>query len=456
MQAAPLNVLDELYLHLDRKQEPWSVHLELEVEGRIDCKRLNAAVCKAVLAHPIARARLANARATDVRYRWEIADALTSIDLEEIECAREADLTRARERLLSRTPDLDTAGPFSLLLAHRPQGDVLVMNLHHAAGDGLSALRLMGSIARAYAGKKDRLPTVDALEVRDINAIAGSGSLKQRITRGRAAVEYLTRGVSTPARIAPQGPSDAPGYGFELLSFEPEELEHILELRSGGATVNDVLLGALAISVRRWNEQHGSDGGSVYLMMPINLRPPEWRFEVVGNFASYVSVHIGSDEQKTLPAAIKAATASTRRIKEDGISGLIIDLFALPSALPTGIKQRMQGLIPLTGNVIVDTVALSNLGRLPPAPDFADGGAVKAVWFSPPGRMPLGASLGAATLDDRLFLTLRYRHALFDARAASDFLATLRTVLTASPRRPAASPAARPRRSQPSRAGRPR
>jgi NRPS condensation-like uncharacterized protein len=452
MQTAPLNVLDELYLHLDREQEPWSVHLEVQVQGRIDGERLKDAVRKAALAHPIARARLAGARATDVRYRWEIADQLTSIDLQEIDCPRPADLVAARERLLSRTPDLDRAGPFALLLAHARQGDTLVMNLHHAAGDGLAALRLMGSIARAYAGEKEPVPTVDALDVRDISAIAGSGSLKERITRGRAAVDYLTRGLSTPTRIAPQGGADAPGYGFELLSFGPEQLERILKLRRDGATVNDVLLGALAIAVRRWNDRHDSHGGSVYLMMPINLRPPEWRFEVVGNFASYVSVHIGADEQKTLPAAIKAATASTRRIKDDGISGLIVDLFALPSALPTGIKQRMQGLIPLTGNVIVDTVALSNLGRIPPAPDFGDAGAVRAVWFSPPGRMPLGASLGAATLDGSLFLTLRYRHALFDQAAARDFLATLRRTLTPARRRPAAPP----RRSRPSRAGRPR
>ena len=208
--------------------------------------------------------------------------------------------------------------------------------------------------------------------------------------------------------------------------------------------------------MRRWNEQHEGHGGAVYLMMPVNLRPAEWRFEVVGNYASYVSVRIGSDQQKTLQAAIRAATASTRRIKDDGVSGLVLDLFTLPSALPTGIKQRLQGLIPLTGNVIVDTVALSNLGRLPPTPGFGDAGGVQAVWFSPPARMPCGASLGAATLDGSLFLTLRYRHALFDQAAASDFLATLRRALTPPRRRPAARPAAPRRRSQPSRAGRPR
>ncbi len=425
MQTAPLTVLDELYLHLDGEQEPFSVHMEIRVEGRIDAERLRAAVRKAALRHPIARARLADTRATDVRYRWEIVDELASVDLEEIECDIPADLTNARERLLSRIPDLDRPGPFSLLLAHDRRGDVLVMNLHHGAGDGLSAVRLMASIARAYSGEEDPVPDLDALHVRDVS----TGSFRERITRGRTALEYLPRWVASPARIAPQGHSDRPGYGFELLSFQPEEVEQLLALRTGGATVNDVLLAGLAVAVHRWNEQHGASSGPVYLMMPVNLRPPEWRFDVLGNFAAYVSVHLASDDQKTLAAAIQATAANTRRIKDNGIAKYVIDFLSLPSALPTGLKRRMQMLIPLTGNAVVDTAVLSNLGRLPPAPHLGDAGAVQEVWFSPPGRMPLGASLGVATLDGRLFLTLRYRHALFDANAAADFLATFRRVL---------------------------
>ena len=73
LKTAPLNVLDELYLKLDRKDEPWSVHLEIRVEGRIGAARLKDAVRRAALVHPMARARLAQARATDVRYRWEPA-----------------------------------------------------------------------------------------------------------------------------------------------------------------------------------------------------------------------------------------------------------------------------------------------------------------------------------------------------------------------------------------------
>jgi hypothetical protein len=106
-----------------------------------------------------------------------------------------------------------------------------------------------------------------------------------------------------------------------------------------------------------------------------------------------------------------------------------VDLYSGPGRLPTGVKRRMQDLIPLSGNVVVDTTVLSNLGRTADAPRFADAGAPREMWFSPPGRMPLGASFGVATLGGRLFTTLRYRHAQFDDAAATQFLETLKGVL---------------------------
>jgi NRPS condensation-like uncharacterized protein len=431
LQTTRLNVLDELYLHLDREDEPWTVHLEIRVERRVDASRLRTAVREAAARHPIARARLASTRLTDVRYQWEIAEELdeAAVELDEIECSGAGDLAAARERLLSRTPPLDTHGPFSLLLAHDPAGDVIALNLHHAAGDGLAALRLMGSIARAYAGEDDPVPPVDPLEVRDVGALAAAGSVKERVARGRAALDYLARGVRSPARLARDANGDRAGYGFAQIALEPDEVERIVGRRSGGATVNDVLLGGLAVAVRRWNEQHQELTGAVYLMMPINLRPREWQYEVVGNFASYVSVRLSGGDHTTLDRAVAAAADSTRRIKEGGIAGLIVELFGAPTLLPTGLKRRMQDLIPLTGNVVVDTAVLSNLGRVESVPHLGEAGAVREVWFSPPGRMPLGASLGVVTLDGRLFMTLRYRHSLFHAGAAAKFLATLKRAL---------------------------
>jgi NRPS condensation-like uncharacterized protein len=431
--TTPLNVLDELYLHLDREDEPWTVHVEIRVDGPIELTRLEAAVREAAGRHPLARAQLAPSRGIDLHYAWLIADQLGDIDLREVSCRDSGELDRAREALLDQAPSLQRPGPFSVLLAHTADGDVIVLNLHHAAGDGLAALRLLGSFARAYAGEDDPLPPVDPLQVRDVAALAAPGSVTERLERARAGLEYLARGVAAPTRIAPVGADNRPGYGFAFTAFEPPEVERLVALRHDGATLNDVLLGGLATTVNLWNMQHGASGGTIYLMMPINLRPAAWRQEIIGNFASYVSVQVDSGYDTTLDAAIQAAASSTQRIKQGGIAGLIIDLFGAPTLLPTGIKRRLQDLLPLTGNVLVDTAVLSNLGRIDSVPHLGDAGMVRELWFSPPGRMPLGASFGAATLDGRLLITLRYRHPLLDAAAADQFLTTFKETLVPPP-----------------------
>jgi NRPS condensation-like uncharacterized protein len=417
-----LNILDKLYMHLDRPDEPWGVHFEVELDHRVDDARLESAVRDAAALHPIARARLADWRGTDVRYSWEIDDELEHVPLEIRRCEDdEAELARAREQLLGFSPPLESAPPFALTVAHGPETDSIMLNLHHAAGDGMAAVRLMASILRAYHGEEDAGPPVDPLEVRDIGELVGAASLADRLRRGRALVEHVSRFATTPTRIAPHGESpDLPAYGFELLRVPAEA---VLAKRTADATANDVLLGALGVAIRGWNESHGADVDRIALMMPVNLRPKEWRTEVVGNFASYVTVHLAADEQDDLSHAIKATAERTHRIKQDGVAGLIVDLLQFPTVLPTGLKRRLQDLIPLTGNRTVDTAVLSNLGRLDALP------GVRSVWFSPPGRMPLGASIGTATLGDELFVTLRYRHALFDAPAAADFAARYREVL---------------------------
>jgi NRPS condensation-like uncharacterized protein len=432
MASTALNVLDQLYLHLDREDEPWSVHLEVSVEGDIDEKRLRDAVRAGMRAHPIARAQLRRPLPTDVRYHWEIVDEVDEVPLEVVNCEDDAAFEGAREVLMGHSPSLESAPPFAVTLAHHPGGDVVMLNLSHAAGDGMSAVRLMGSFLLAYAGEDDPLPGVDPLEVRDIARLVHSRSLRARLARSSTLVEQAGRLAESPARIAPQGASDRPGYGFALLVLDQSELETVRSHRRDGATVNDVLLAGLGVAIRRWNDRHAAAVGPVAVMMPVNLRPAEWRNDVVGNFASYVSVRFAPRDLVDLTAAVTAARARTHEIKRDDAAGLVVDLLELPTAtLPTAVKRRFQDLIKLTGSRLVDTAVLSNLGRLDGVPRLGgSAGEVRRIWFSPPGRMPLGASLGAATYDDELFLCLRYRHALFDTEGAAGFATVLRDVLT--------------------------
>jgi NRPS condensation-like uncharacterized protein len=414
MAGVPLRTLDELYLNLDRADEPWSIQVEARVGGRIDVHRLAGAVRHAARRHPIARARLAPA--TELRYRWEIAPELDDVALTE---TASAELPAARERLFGHTPALDRHGPFELLIAHDQSGDAIALNLHHAAGDGVSALALMRSIARAYGDEPDPEPPVDPL-------VAGD-TLARSETLGPSDLETIVRGPGVPARIARHGGDPkAAGYGFELTRFDAGETERIAARRRAGATLDDVLLGALALAVHRWNERHDAELTSVHILAPINLRPPEWRLDVLGNFAPYVSFPI---QPRDLQQAVAAATDGTRRIRDGAVAGLIVELFAPPPAGPKAIEQRVHNLMTLTGNLLVDTAVLSSLGAIDPAPRFGDAGAVTEVWFSLPARMPLGLSIGAAGVGGRLFVTLRYRHALFDAEAAREFTALYRAIL---------------------------
>ncbi len=104
MVSTELNILDQLYLHLDREDETWSVHLEVAVEGDIDEERLRDAVLAGMRAHPIARARLRQTLPTDVRYYWDIADEVDEAPLEVVDCPDDAALDAARERLMGHSP----------------------------------------------------------------------------------------------------------------------------------------------------------------------------------------------------------------------------------------------------------------------------------------------------------------------------------------------------------------
>ena len=432
LTSVPLSLLDEHFLNLDQEREPWGIHLEVRVGGRLDPGRLADAVRTAALRHPMARARLAPANPTDLAYRWEIVDALDEPPLTVVECCDETRLADTRERLYAFSPPVDVAPPFAVVLAHAPGGDTVMLNLHHAAADGVGAIRLMRSILRAYAGEEDPVPAFDPLAVRDVLALAAARSLEERVTRRRALTQAAVRRMAPITRVTRDGGERRAGYGFELMALSHEETAAVVAKRGERATVNDVLLAALAAAIGAWNGRHDRYAGQIALTMPVNLRPAEWHDEVVGNFASYVTISLGPRDHGDLRRAIDVTADRTRRIKEEGLAGLVVELLVGPSMLPVAAKRRLQDLIPLTGNRTVDTASLSNLLVLDGWPALgADAGGVEAVWVSPPGRSPLGAAVGAATVGGRLHVAIRYPRTQFDREAAGAFAVVYRDVLVA-------------------------
>lgn len=432
MRTTPFNLLDGAFLNLDTREEPWSVQVELRVSGRLDAERLSQAIWAMTETHPMARARLRPVRDIDTTYVWEIPDRIDHLPLEIVEVSDEAGLADARSRLQSMMVPLNNAPPFAISLVHCPGGDYLMLNASHIMADGLSTFRLITSIARHYAGEADPVPSFDPLSVRDLSRLAGARSLPERLKRATSLIEHLWESRKGLTRVKTKGfqrNSAQDGYGFVTLHFNAADSARVMARREKPATVNDMLLAGLMVSIRRWNEREGGETGRQSVMMPVNLRPQDWWYEVATNFSSYVPVALDSHEQTDFVTAMRAVCARTTQLKNEGSAGTLIDLLEIPRWLPAILKKRLRDVVPLFERTSVETAVLSNLGRLASPPSFGSAGMVTEIWFSPPGLMPMGTSVGAASMGDEMFLTLRYRRAQFDADAAREFAALYRETL---------------------------
>ncbi len=419
----PFSAVDEAIHHLDRRAEPWSIQIEVRVAGGLDERRLRLAVAAALTRHPMARARQVVWRAAQHGYDWEIAERCDLDPFRVVECEDDAGLAAARSALQSLQVPLVESPPLRVWLAHHPGGDVVMLNVSHTASDGLGAFRIMRSLARAYAGVPDPVPDLDPLSVRDLRVELAPDSLHQWVQPLETLFEHL-RDASTapPARIAADGGSDRPGYGFHLVRLTRPDTAALVAKQHGAATVNDLLLAAFHIAIAAWNEEHDEPCGRIGLMMPVNMRPRERWHEMVANLSLFVRVSTLSSERVTPAAALQAVVAQTRRIKERGTAAALMGVLGHADALPLWIKRALPALLPLTGDRFVDTAVLSNLGRVDEPLSFgADAGEVIETWFSPPARMPLGVALGAVTMAGQLHLGFRYRYPLFDAGAAARF-----------------------------------
>jgi hypothetical protein len=65
------SAIDEPVYLIDDSSEPWSIRLEVGVEGRDDADRLRAAPGAASTAYPVVRARKAPTRTRQKRLEWE-------------------------------------------------------------------------------------------------------------------------------------------------------------------------------------------------------------------------------------------------------------------------------------------------------------------------------------------------------------------------------------------------
>jgi NRPS condensation-like uncharacterized protein len=421
-QRTPFNAVDEVVHLLDTEAEPWSIQLEVRVAGTLDEDRLRTALAEALDRHPMARARKAPTDSgSEHRFCWEITTKAELDPLRVVDCPDDQTLHAARCQLQSRSVPLAESPPLRLWLARNPDGDVLMVNANHAAMDGFGTLRFMQSVARAYAQEPDPVPDIDPMEARSIEGLAGTDDAPTKLRRLALVAEKARDTVVTPARIAPEGGADQPGYGLHHLRLSAGQTRQLVQKDLPG-TVNDVLLAALHLTIAEWNEEHRAGARRIAVMVPVNMRPSDWQQEMVGNVLLPVRVSTDPSDRSSPMAVLEAVVEQSRRIKEEGTGGALIEVLGRSSSIPLRAKEvSTPALRLLLGNRLACSALLSNLASLDDPPSFGDAGETTEVWFSAPARMPLGLSVGVVTVSGRLHAVFRYRHPLFDAGAAARF-----------------------------------
>ena len=400
------SALDEANYLLDSVAEPWSVHLEVRLSGTVDEDRLRHAVGMALARFPRARARATISPRWRARYEWETTSVPQVDPLEVVVCVDDEALQSARSDLQSSSVPLVTSPPLRIRLARHRDGDAVMLNLHHAAGDGIAALDLLRCIACAYAGRPNPVPAVPPQEV-EIPAPTG------RWAQFRAVVGELCQVGRRAVHLVPTGGNERAGYGLYHLVLDAAQTAALSTHAAAGttATVNDLLLAGLHMALDSWHAEYGGAAGRLSVLMPVNLRPKSNWYEGFGNVTFMVPVATRPEDRSDPTDIVTTIRRRTRRIKDERTPAAMVSLLDVLHYLPLPTKRNIARLV--TGERMMPTAILSNLGRLDEGLHFGPGLRAREVWFSPPTRMPMGLAVGSVTAEGRLHLVFRYRHPLF-------------------------------------------
>lgn len=410
-----LSVIEEMAVCLDTQDEPATMHLEVRFSGHVDAGRMSAAASVAARRHPMARARLGHRRLLFVPPRWAFSVANVGGPIAVMHASNETDLARIRNDFFSRGFDLRRAPLWRLLVVHRPDGDSLLLNMHHAISDGVGMARFLGSILRAYAGEPDPVPTdVDPLEIRYLAKNLGEQFPEQ------PAVEPAP--VDSRSYVAPAPGQSGQGYGFVCLRL-PRDWKHPerkhRDLR--GSRGEYCMHAALHCAMDKWNSDRRQDTGVLVTLIPHNVRDARWKREVVANIVVPLELFTTPAQRTTDADVLETITRQLRAWKQDGAFGASLHpsaflrwvvapiLFSLP-------KRQLLRRLPRSAAVLTCAGPADDVAR-----DTAVTGKVVEVWGSPPTVAPTAFAMCVMSLETDVFITLRYHRSLFDDEAAQQF-----------------------------------
>jgi len=357
----------------------------MEFDRKLDTCALENATLACLRAHPILHSRLVRGNSPAF---WELVEPVPATPFHAEKCPE-------HYHPLVIGP-VDPYGPvqFRVRQLQRPSGDVIVINLAHAAADGFGLCTLASQLLEEYRKPGTLSPDEGGIPERDTLWTKG-------LARAGPPAETGMK-VVNPMWPDPFGTSREPS-SFHMESISPTELDAIrLYARSAGGSVNDVLMASYFLSLIDLTGHRGP----MDLFFPVNLRQHlKDGSRVMSNQATNVNFILehrdGEGMQEILPRII----AETKRLKAEGI-GITEQVVMDRNCDPEGrvIHQMAEEMVALQNEGLAD-IFITNPGPVTlPEVD----GLIDAFICYPGGYMPTTCFL-TSTFRDRMTITMGYQ-----------------------------------------------
>jgi len=355
----------------------------MEFDRQLDVRALGEAALACCSAHPVLHSRLVRG---DGPAYWEMAENVRVPCLNVEECNGDY-----RPRVIG---PVDPYGPlqFRVRLLRRPSGDVVVINLAHAAADAYGLMTLMsqllqeyrepGSIRPAHGG----IPARDTLWTRGLDTMPLPADMR----------------VINPMWPDPFGTSEEPG-SFHKECVSPRKLAAVrAHARALGGSVNDAVLAAYSLALTDLT----GHTAPIEIYFPVNLRQHlNDGSRVMSNQATNVCFVLGRKEGEGMEEVLPRIIEKTKVLKAGGIG--IAEQAAMDRACdPEGrqIHRMVEQMAALQKEGLAD-IFISNPGPIA-LPDVC--GLSDAYICYPGGLMPTTCFV-TSTFQGQMTITMGYQ-----------------------------------------------
>ena len=357
----------------------------MEFDRQLDCRVLGEAAQACCCAHPVLHSRLVRGHGPAF---WEMVKDARVPSLQPEECDGDY-----RPRVIG---PVDPYGPlqFRVRLLRRLPGDIIVINLAHAAADAFGLHTLMSQLLQEYGEPGSIRPAEGGIPARD--------TLWTRdLDRNELPLPPAMR-VINPLWPDPFGTSDKPASFHREWVSAPALAAVRAHARALGGSINDAVMAAYYLAMTDLT----GHTGPMDIFFPVNLRQHlDDGSRVMSNQATNVCVPLDRRDGEGMDEVLPRVIEATRMHKANGIG--IAEQAAMDRACdPEGrqIHRMVEQMAALQREGLAD-IFLSNPGpvTLPDVPGLSD-----AYVCYPGGSMP-STCFVTSTFRGRMTITMGYQ-----------------------------------------------